>query len=308
MLGFATSGGAGEYQLNNTDFATYGENDITDPNAFAFVYDQIVQNLAANAEGVLINIPNVSSIPFFKVVPVNPIPLDAATAGALNAQFGAYNTMILPGLVQAGVITQAEADSRKITFSEGAGNFVTLVDEDLTPLASILMGEPFNLDAQTAGLLSQLRQANSGDLIPLTAASFIGTTVNNNPMLVNGVSVPLGDQYVLTSGEQEMIADATVKYNAAIAGVAQAYGLGMVDANALLDQLGNSGISMDGVSVNSTFVTGGAFSLDGVHLTPRGYAVIANAIISEINETYDASVPRANIGEYPTVTLDQGVQ
>ncbi|MEO2062359.1 MAG: G-D-S-L family lipolytic protein [Christiangramia sp.] len=308
VLGFATSGGAGEYQLNNTDFATYGENDITDPNAFAFVYDQIVQNLAANAEGVLINIPNVSSIPFFKVVPVNPIPLDAATAGALNAQFGAYNTMILPGLVQAGVITQAEADSRKITFSEGAGNFVTLVDEDLTPLASILMGEPFNLDAQTAGLLSQLRQANSGDLIPLTAASFIGTTVNNNPMLVNGVSVPLGDQYVLTSGEQEMIADATVKYNAAIAGVAQAYGLGMVDANALLDQLGNSGISMDGVSVNSTFVTGGAFSLDGVHLTPRGYAVIANAIIAEINETYDASVPRANIGEYPTVTLDQGVQ
>lgn len=216
--------------------------------------------------------------------------------------------MILPGLVQAGVITQAEADSRKITFSEGAGNFVTIVDEDLTPLASILMGEPFNLDAQTAGLLSQLRQANSGDLIPLTTGTFIGTTVNNNPMLVNGVSVPLADQYVLTAKEQEYIADATMKFNAAIESVANAYGLGLVDANSLLSQLGSNGISMDGVTVNSTFVTGGAFSLDGVHLTPRGYAVIANAVIDEINMTYDASVPRANIGEYGTVTLSQGAQ
>lgn len=308
VLGYATSGGAGEYQLNNTDFATYGENDITDPNAFAFVYDQIVQTLSANANGVLINIPDVSSIPFFNFVAPNPVPLDAATAGALNAQFGGYNTMILPGLVQAGVITQAEADSRKITFSEGAGNFVTIVDEDLTPLASILMGEPFNLDAQTAGLLSQLRQANSGDLIPLTTGTFIGTTVNNNPMLVNGVSVPLADQYVLTAKEQEYIADATMKFNAAIESVANAYGLGLVDANSLLSQLGSNGISMDGVTVNSTFVTGGAFSLDGVHLTPRGYAVIANAVIDEINMTYDASVPRANIGEYGTVTLSQGAQ
>ncbi len=308
VLGFATSGGAGEYQLNNTDFATYGENDITDPNAFAFVYDQIVKTLSANADGVLINIPDVSSIPFFNFVAPNPVPLDAGTAATLNAQFGAYNTMILPGLVQAGVITQAEADSRKITFSEGEGNFVTIVDEDLTPLASILMGAPFNLDAQTAGLLSQLRQANSEDLIPLTSGTFIGTTVNNNPMLVNGVSVPLADQYVLTVKEQELIADATAKFNGAIKSVADAYGLGMVDANSLLSQLGSGGISMDGVSVNSDFITGGAFSLDGVHLTPRGYAIIANAIIDEINQTYDATVPRANIGEYGTVTLSQGAQ
>ncbi|APG60364.1 G-D-S-L family lipolytic protein [Christiangramia salexigens] len=308
VLSYATSGGAGEFQLNNTDFTTYGPNDITDPNAFAFVYNQLVENLSASAKGVVINIPSVMDSPFFNVVPVNPIPLDAQTAAALNAQFGAYNTAILPGMVQAGVITQAEADSRKIIFTEGDSNFVTLTDEDLTPLTSILQGAPFNLDAQTAGLLSQLRQANSSDLIPLTSAGFIGTQVNGNPQLVNGVSVPLRDEHVLTAVEQGYINQATMAYNAAIENIAGAYGLGLVDANGLLSDFNQNGIEFDGGTLTSEFVLGGAFSLDGLHLTPRGNAVIANAIITEINSTYNANVPKADVGSYGTITLSQDVQ
>ena len=313
VLGYATSGGVGEYQVNNTDFATYGENDITDPNAFAFVYNSIVEQLAgsegAGAEGVLINIPNVTNIPFFNVVPVNPIPLDEATAGALNAQFGAYNTQILPGLVQAGVLTEAEANSRKVTFAASSQNYVTIVDEDLTDITGILQQPPFNLDAQTASLLGQLRQATSADLIPLTSASFIGTTVNNNPMMVNGVSVPLGDQHVLTASEQELVANATAMYNQAIQGIADNYSLGLVDANSLLEQIdSDGGLMYQGVSISSTFVQGGAFSLDGVHLTPRGYAVIANEIVNEINSTYNADIPNVDVGSYGTVTLSQGAQ
>ena len=96
--------------------------------------------------------------------------------------------------------------------------------------------------------------------------------------------------------------------NIAISQIAETNGLGYVDANALLNQLDNGGISFDGGSVNSDFVTGGAFSLDGVHLTPRGYAIIANAIIDEINATYGSNVPKANVGSYGTVTLSQDVQ
>lgn len=313
VLSFATSGGAGEFQLNNTDFATYGPNDITDPNAFAFVYNSIVQQLAgsegAGAEGVLINIPDVSNIPFFKVVPSNPIPLDEATAGALNAQFGAYNTQILPGLVQAGVLTEAEANSRKITFAAGSQNYMTIVDEDLTDITGILQQPPFSLDAQTAGLLGQLRQATSADLIPLTSASFVGTAVDGNPMLVNGVSVPLGDEHVLTAAEQELVANATASYNQAIQGIADNYSLGFVDANSLLEQIdADGGLLYQGTPISSQFVQGGAFSLDGVHLTPRGYAVIANEIVNEINSTYGADVPNVNVGDYGTVTLSQDVQ
>ncbi|MCP9198629.1 G-D-S-L family lipolytic protein [Gramella sp. GC03-9] len=313
VLSFATSGGDGVYQQNNTDFATYGPNDITDPNAFAFVYNSIVSELAgedgSSAEGVLINIPNVTDIPFFNVVPVNPIPLDANTAAALNAQFGAYNTQILPGLVQAGILTEAEANSRKIIFTESNQNFVTLVDEDLTNVTGILQQAPFNLDPQTAALLGQLRQATSEDLIPLTSSSFIGTTVNNNPMLVNGVSVPLGDEHVLTASEQEIVAQVTTQYNAAIASIAQNYSLGLVDANALLSQIGASGgLNYQGIPITSQFVTGGAFSLDGVHLTPRGNAVIANEIIKVINANYEANLPNVDVGSYGTVSLSNNVQ
>lgn len=308
VLGYATSGGTGEFQLNNLDPSTYGENDITDPNAFAGIYGQMVQALAASASGgVLVNIPDVAAVPFFTTVSANPIPLDAATAGALNQQFSAYNTQVLPGLVQAGFITAEEAQARQINFAEGQ-NYVTLQDESLTDISQAIQGAPFNLDPQTAGLLSQLRQATPTDLIPLTSAGFLGTTVGDNPNMVNGVSVPLGDEHVLTNAEQELVKDATTRYNQAISGLAQANGLALVDANALLNQLAEGGISFDGGTITSEFGTGGAFSLDGIHLTPRGNAVMANEIIDVINSTYNASVPKVNVGTYGTVTASNEVQ
>ncbi|MDT0647881.1 G-D-S-L family lipolytic protein [Zunongwangia sp. F260] len=315
VLGFAASGGVGVDQTGTFAganpmeyFGTYGPNDITDPNAFAAVYGQMVQALSASTSGgVLINIPDVASVPYFTTVPVNAIPLDSQTATALNAQFAAYNDQILPGLMGLGLLSAEEVQARRITFTEGQ-NFVTLTDESLIDISQIIQGAPFNLDAQTAGLLGQLRQATVGDLIPLTSSGFLGTTVGGDPMMVNGVSVPLGDQHVLTTSEQEMIATATQRYNETIAALAEANGLGLVDANATLTRLASEGISFDAGTVTADFVTGGAFSLDGIHLTPRGYAIIANGIIDEINETYNSEVPKVNIGNYGTVTLSNDIQ
>jgi len=308
VLGFASSGGVGEDQTGNINPATYGSNDITDPQVFAQVYSQVASALAENASGgVLLNIPSVTSAAYFNTVPANAVPLDGATAQALNTQFNAYNTQILPGLVQAGVISAAELQERQINFAAGQ-NFVTIVDEDLTDISQIIQGAPFNVPAQTAATLGQLRQATSEDLVTLPSASFIGTVVGGNAQLINGVSVPLGDQYVLTTDEQELVAAATVQYNQVIAQVAQANGLALVDVNALLNQLQNGGIPYDSGNITATFGTGGAFSLDGIHLTARGYAVIANAIIEATNSTYGSTVPKANPGQYGTVFFSQDVQ
>ena len=307
VLGYATSGGTGINQINNTDPSTYGTNDITDPNVFASVYSEMVQTLTANASGgVLVNIPDVTSVPYFTTVPINAIPLDAATAEALNTQFSAYNTQVLPGLVQMGEITAEEASFRQINFEEGQ-NYVTLVDEDLTDISETIQGAPFNLDTQTAGLLGQLRQGTDSDLIPLTSSGFLGTTVNDNPQLINGVTVPLGDEHVLTIDEQELISTATAAYNDVIAGLAQANDLALLDSNSLLTEIAESGYPFDAGTVTSEFAIGGAFSLDGIHLTPRGYAIVANEMIDEINETYNASVPKVNIGNFATVTLSNDV-
>ena len=304
ILGYATSGGSGVDQAGNLDPSTYGGNDITDPNVFAAAYSAQVDALVAGgAKGVLLNIPDVTSIPYFTTVPAQSIPLDAATAGAVNAQFAQYNDQILPLLVQFGVITQEEADSRVVNFVEGI-NYPIIVDNDLTDVSQVLQGPPGNLPEELANLLGQLRQATSDDLIVLPASSVLGSVPDpSNPLGVVGVSIPLENQWVLTTTEQARVAAAGAAYNAVIEGLAAANELGYGDMKSALADVAANGAFYNGGVLTSTYVSGGAFSLDGVHPTPRGYAFTANTIIDVINTTYNASVPKVDIGTYGTVTL-----
>lgn len=291
ILGFATSGGSGISQEGNLNPATYGGSDITDSNVFASVYSQIIAGLTANgAKGVVANIPDVTTIPFFTTVPHNPVPLDANTAAAVNQAYAAYNG----GLMQAELaqfISAEERAARTINFTASSNNAVVIVDEDLTNLGAL--GLP------------NFRQATADDLLVLPAASFIGTlAVPGNPLTVNGVAVPLSDQWVLTPNEQQMVATATQSFNATIKATAEANGLAFVDANALLTQLFNGGIPSGNFILTSNLVTGGAFSLDGVHPNSRGYALIANEFMKAIdlayNSNFEASGNFVDVGEFPT--------
>ena len=274
VLSFATSGGLGIDQTGNFDPSTYGGNDITDPMVFAGTLDAIVNALTATgAGGVITSVPYVTSLPYFTTVPYNAVPLDAPTAGLLNAGFAQYNG----GLLQAegfGLITAAEREARTIVFAEGQ-NAVTLEDSDLTDLSGI--GLP------------NYRQATSNDLPVLTSASFIGTVVNNNPTLINGVSIPLADQWVLTATETQSVITATDAYNTTIEGIASAKGLAFVDLKAILQQASTTGISFDDFTMDTSLVFGGLVSLDGVHLTARGYALMANKFLEAIDATYGSN-------------------
>ena len=303
ILGYATSGGAGVDQTGNFDPSTYGGNDITDPTVFAGAYSQMVEALASNgADGILVNIPDVTSIPFFTTVPAQSIPLDAPTAAFLNDNFGLYNTVVLPTLVSFNIITAEEAASRTINFVEGV-NFPIMTDDDLTDVSAILQAPPVSLDAATANLLGQLRQVNENDIIPLTASGVLGTVINNDPTLINGVSVPLADQFVLTSAEQARVAVAQNSYNTTIQALANANGLAFADARSALQQVANGGVTFNGGTLTSTFVTGGGFSLDGVHPTPRGYAFTANVLLDAINARYGSNIPGVDIGNFATITI-----
>jgi len=301
ILGYATSGGSGVDQTGNLDPSTYGGFDITDPNVFAAAYSAQVDALTANgAKGVLLNIPDVTSIPYFTTVPPQSIPLDAATAGAVNAQFTLYNGA-LGQLVAGGFISAEEAAIRQINFVEGV-NYPIMIDVDLTDVTAILIGA--GLDPQTAGLLGQLRQVKSDDLVVITAASVLGTTPDpSNPLNILGVTLPLPNSLVLSSTEQARVAAAGAAYNAVIEGLAAANELGYGDMKSALADVAANGAFYNGGVLTSTFVTGGAFSLDGVHPSPRGYAFTANTIIDIINTTYNASIPKVDIGTYGTVTL-----
>jgi hypothetical protein len=304
VLSYAISGGTGENQLGNFDPSTYGTNDITDPNVFADVFSGLVTTLTSGgAKGVVSNVPNITDLPHFTTVPHNPIPLDAATATYLNsaAAYGAYNvgiTQAFAYMVSVGFMTQAEADAeiekRTITFSESETNAVVIMDEDLTDLTSI-----------NAALVS-MRQATAEDLFVLSASSFIGTeAVPGNALSINGVAVPLADQWVLTPEEQLIIAEATDAYNVTIKSISDSNdNIALVDLNAILTELSTSGIAFGDYILKADLVTGGALSLDGIHLTARGYSYMAykflEAIDSSFGSNFIASGNVPDAGDFPT--------
>jgi hypothetical protein len=43
------------------------------------------------------------------------------------------------------------------------------------------------------------------------------------------------------------------------------------------------------------------FSLDGVHLSPRGNALMSNKFLQAINSNYGSNLQGVNIGNYPVL-------
>ncbi len=115
-----------------------------------------------------------------------------------------------------------------------------------------------------------------------------------------GTAKPIPAKYVLDAGEISQIRTAVIGYNAKIKAVADAKNLAFVDVNAFLAKA-KSGIAYNGINVNATFVSGGAFSLDGVHLSPRGNAMLANEFIKAINEKYSSTIPTVEVTKYAGV-------
>jgi hypothetical protein len=111
--------------------------------------------------------------------------------------------------------------------------------------------------------------------------------------------VPWGipNQFVLDSAEVSNIRNATLAYNQIIPGLAGTFGLALVDMNAKMVSL-QKGIVWDGINLDAEFVSGGAFSLDGIHLNPRGCAVAANYFIEAINAKYGSTISQVDITKY----------
>src|SRR5690606_29379380 len=136
-----------------------------------------------------------------------------------------------------------------------------------------------------------IRQIKSNELVT------IGLSLDSIKCYGYGSQTPIPDKYILDAIEIQEVTNAIFNFNEIIESLANAKGLALVDAHSLIKEF-ESGVSYDAVNYSTAFVTGGLFSLDGIHPNSRGHAIIANAHIDAINEKFHAKLPKVNVNDY----------
>ncbi|WP_343635576.1 hypothetical protein [Fluviicola sp.] len=151
----------------------------------------------------------------------------------------------------------------------------------------------FMIQDPGAGAFS-VRHMVEGELVLLSTPL---DSVKCNSM---GSVFPFRDQLVLTLDELTEIRGVIAQYNAAITAIAQNYNLALAKPDELVTNM-QTGVVYNGITLSTKFVSGGAFSLDGIHFNPRGNALITNEFIRALNEKYHAKIPAVNAASYPSV-------
>lgn len=221
---------------------------------------------------------DISPVSLFKTVydsVVNAMTAHGAKGACMNipdvTAIPFFTTVPINGLVlDATAASQLNAAyaSAGITFHPGANNFVIA-------------------DAAAPG---GVRQIKTGEYILLTAAPSIKCSGW-------GSTTPIPANSVLDATEVANVKNATAAFNQIIQDDANRKNLAYVDINGYLKTI-TTGITFNGNAFNAQFVSGGAFSLDGVHLTPRGYAIVANYILLNINKYYGSTLPYVDVNSY----------
>jgi len=144
--------------------------------------------------------------------------------------------------------------------------------------------------------------AGTGDTIPMSLTSNY-LTLRASDLLLTGKgtskSNPLPSSVILDAAEALAVKNVTTAYNTTIKTLAEAKGFGFVDINKVFNDIAKFGRSENGIQFSVLYVTGGLFSLDGVHPTSRGSGIIANEFIKVINAKWGTSIPLVNVSQIP---------
>jgi hypothetical protein len=112
---------------------------------------------------------------------------------------------------------------------------------------------------------------------------------------------PWPDALVLDPGEQATAAAAVSAFNNTIVQVAAAKNAGVVDINGFFAKIKANGLYVQGQKFTADYVSGGLFSLDGVHPSNRGAGVLANEFIKVMNQKFGMSIAPVDIAAIPGI-------
>lgn len=157
----------------------------------------------------------------------------------------------------------------------------------------------FSLYINTA---SGVREATDNDLLTLTSSAVVGRVTAPNPIPLGATPTnPLPSQYVLDATELAAVQTRTTELNTIIARTARKNKVPLADMNAFFATIAGSSISLNATANSTSFLVGNLFSLDGIHPTSRGYAVVANEFIRVINANYGSTIQPIDPNAYNAV-------
>lgn len=155
---------------------------------------------------------------------------------------------------------------------------------------------PAPVPAGSVVVLAALPKIQTGFGIPPTLAAFPPFNAMPN------VGKPLTDADVISPAELTTFTTTLASYNATILAEAAAHNIPVADIKGLFDRFAAATplkpMQVGPLQLNSSFIRGGLFSLDGTHLTDIGYTLFANEFIKAINAGYGTHIPLANLSQF----------
>jgi len=155
----------------------------------------------------------------------------------------------------------------------------------------------------------EIRIAKEGDLILLNGRDRIGTLNQYEGYMGLNPQNPLPSTMVLDQTEASLVRNRILRYNEVIDSLVQEVNrvagynqVVMVDLYEGFTRLEGEWIQ-DGLRMSNAYLSGGIFSSDGIYLTPRGNAFVANLFIEAMNQVdgWTVSIPPLNLTDYPGV-------
>jgi hypothetical protein len=121
----------------------------------------------------------------------------------------------------------------------------------------------------------------------------------DNPLPDNATLIgTTGFPGLLYPSEVTLLKARQVEYNTQIRTLAGGAGYKIFDTAAVLADIKARGRSFGGMTLTSSYLSGGIFSYDGVHPSAIGYALVADELVQFVNATFGTSVPRIDISPY----------
>jgi len=259
VLGYATSGGTSPCSP-------------TDLNSFTALFNATANAFASlNAKVAVGNVFDVSTIAFFTTV---------GPQMAFNVPWGYLASLGAPGIFyqkHGEIVATGIADS--VTLLTG-GIYITLKGGSYAGLIGTPNGKFY-------------RDYNLPASAPIDTTKPFGVHPQN----------PWPDALTLDQDEITTVQSTVTAYNNVIKTAADANNFALADVNRVLKNIRandfTGGTNINGITFKTTYVTGGLFSLDGVHPSNQAHGIIANEFIMAINSKFSAKIPLIDVATIP---------